>query len=305
MIFTRDRRAVGTAVIGVIVVIVVVAAVGIYFALGSPSPAASTTTSSSPSTSISSTTSTSTTTPPSTTTPRSSTSATTTSTTSSTTTTTTTTSSTSTTTSSTSTAQSFPFSLSNNPNTILISPGNNLTYASIGFILLPSAVTSGSEKVNLTVTVPTGLTLKLQNNVATITIGSPSQPFVGFSLVADKSLAPGKYTVNVVGTSGSVTQNLAFSVNVVQYLVVAQGNHFGPQSLTVPNGATVYWLNLDSPSQDPEVHNIVFATPNVHSPDIGPAPTYGTFSYTFTSAGSFSYQCVYHPGMTGTVTVTA
>ena len=37
----------------------------------------------------------------------------------------------------------------------------------------------------------------------------------------------------------------------------------------------------------------------------GPIPPGGTFTYTFTSPGVYSYYCLYHPWMTGTVTVEA
>jgi len=37
----------------------------------------------------------------------------------------------------------------------------------------------------------------------------------------------------------------------------------------------------------------------------GPIPPGGTFTYTFTSPGVYSYYCLYHPWMTGTVTVDA
>ena len=39
-----------------------------------------------------------------------------------------------------------------------------------------------------------------------------------------------------------------------------------------------------------------------HSADLA---QYDSYSYTFTSAGAYAYFCAYHPGMKGTVTVTA
>jgi plastocyanin len=125
-------------------------------------------------------------------------------------------------------------------------------------------------------------------------------------LAADQTVAPGDYNVNVVGTSGSLTENLSFKVTVVKYLVIAQGNSFSPSTLTVNTGSMVYWLNLDSPGgQDPEVHNVIITSLNVHSSDLSPIPNSGAFSYTFSAAGTYSYFCSYHAGMKATITVTA
>jgi len=160
------------------------------------------------------------------------------------------------------------------------------------------------------------MSLRFQSNPATLTAGQPN-PSVPFSLAADQTVSPGDYKVNVTGTSGSITQKLSFTVKVVQYLVVAQANLFNPSSLTVKlptgipgmnevNQVTVYWLNLDSITRfDPEVHNVIISSLNVHSPDIPPGPTFGIYSYSFTTAGTYHYICVYHGSMDATITVTA
>jgi plastocyanin len=138
-----------------------------------------------------------------------------------------------------------------------------------------------------------------------LTIGSPT-PTVLFALAADQTVAPGDYNVKVAGTSGSLTENLSFTVTVAKYLVIAQGNSFSPSTLTVTTGSTVYWLNLDSPGgQDPEVHNVIITSLNFHSSDISPVPNSGSVKYTFSTAGTYSYFCAYHAGMNGKVTVTA
>jgi len=50
---------------------------------------------------------------------------------------------------------------------------------------------------------------------------------------------------------------------------------------------------------------VVIPSLNVHSPDMLASPNPpGMFSYTFASAGTYTYFCSYHPGMTGTITVT-
>lgn len=71
---------------------------------------------------------------------------------------------------------------------------------------------------------------------------------------------------------------------------------FSPSSITVPVGTTVTWTNQDSYS-----HNIVENTGAFNS---GLLSNGSTFSYTFTSAGTFNYNCSIHPDMTGSIVVT-
>jgi plastocyanin len=90
-----------------------------------------------------------------------------------------------------------------------------------------------------------------------------------------------------------VQQNARF-VAVMDYA-------FFPSSLTVPTGATVTWVNMD------------FVQHTVTSGADG-APTgvfdshllshMQSFSYTFTTPGTYPYYCDLHPIMTGTITVT-
>lgn len=71
---------------------------------------------------------------------------------------------------------------------------------------------------------------------------------------------------------------------------------FAPQSLTVKVGSTVTWTNKDE-----EPHSVVAPGGAFHSPTMG---TGGTYSFTFTEAGTFDYLCGIHPFMTATVVVT-
>ena len=72
---------------------------------------------------------------------------------------------------------------------------------------------------------------------------------------------------------------------------------YSPQHIRVVIGvnATVTWASR-SISYDT-------VTDRGGSFDSGAIPPAGTFTYTFTSAGVYSYYCLYHPWMTGTVTV--
>ena len=83
----------------------------------------------------------------------------------------------------------------------------------------------------------------------------------------------------------------------VQDAVTISGFAFSPASITVPIGTKVTWTNQDSAA-----HNIIsddgstFSSPSV--------PNGGTFSFTFTVAGTFAYHCGIHPSMKATVIVT-
>ena len=72
-------------------------------------------------------------------------------------------------------------------------------------------------------------------------------------------------------------------------------NAFAPSPLTVAVGATVAWTNADSVPHT--------ATADGGAWNSGTIAPGGTFSRTFTSAGSFTYHCTIHPGMVGTITV--
>ena len=71
---------------------------------------------------------------------------------------------------------------------------------------------------------------------------------------------------------------------------------FLPADLTVPAGTTVTWSN-----EDEAVHTVT-ATDNTW--DSGRLPIGGTFSQTFSEAGTYDFLCSIHPAMKGTITVT-
>jgi plastocyanin len=78
--------------------------------------------------------------------------------------------------------------------------------------------------------------------------------------------------------------------------VTIQNYAFSPQTLTVAPGTTVVWTNEDS------VPHIVTSDTGAW-PASGNLPTNQTFSYTFTTAGTYPYHCAYHPSMTARVIV--
>ena len=70
---------------------------------------------------------------------------------------------------------------------------------------------------------------------------------------------------------------------------------FGPQTVTVPIGATVTWTNHD------DIPHTVVSADGVFKSKV--RDTDEKFSYTFTKAGTYPYFCSVHPKMTGTVVV--
>lgn len=70
---------------------------------------------------------------------------------------------------------------------------------------------------------------------------------------------------------------------------------FEPNSLTVPRGTTVPFIN-ESGVQ----HNVTFASSSIAN--IGNHSN-GTNSRTFSNAGTFGFQCTLHAGMTGQIVV--
>jgi len=70
---------------------------------------------------------------------------------------------------------------------------------------------------------------------------------------------------------------------------------FGPQTVTVPIGATVTWTNRD------DIPHTVVSTDGVFKSKV--RDTDEKFSYTFTKVGTYPYFCSVHPKMTGTIVV--
>jgi plastocyanin len=83
-----------------------------------------------------------------------------------------------------------------------------------------------------------------------------------------------------------------------QAAVVMQNTQFQPNSLTVKVGTTVTWTNKESLQHTVTSDTGLF--------DSGLLSQGGTFSYTFTKAGEYSYYCTPHRGlgMTGKIIVT-
>jgi amicyanin len=73
---------------------------------------------------------------------------------------------------------------------------------------------------------------------------------------------------------------------------------FTPQKLTVKVGTTVTWTNKD------DIPHGIAATGNAFKRS-NAMDTDNTYSFTFTTPGTYQYFCYIHPHMTGTIMVEA
>ena len=73
---------------------------------------------------------------------------------------------------------------------------------------------------------------------------------------------------------------------------------FTPQTLTVKAGTTVTWTNKD------DIPHGIAATNNAFTRSKA-LDTDDSFSFTFTTPGTYQYFCYIHPHMTGTIVVEA
>ncbi|MFH8660699.1 cupredoxin family copper-binding protein [Streptomyces afghaniensis] len=91
----------------------------------------------------------------------------------------------------------------------------------------------------------------------------------------------------------------AGQASAASYSVTMKGYAFSPASLSVPVGSTVTWTNQDTAPHD--VKTTSGPVP-IHSPMLDKGESW---SFTFTTAGSYGYVCTVHPNMTAGITVRA
>jgi plastocyanin len=73
---------------------------------------------------------------------------------------------------------------------------------------------------------------------------------------------------------------------------------FGPQTLTVKAGTTVTWTNKDDIPHGIASSNNAFTKSKALDTD-------DSYSFTFTTPGTYQYFCYVHPHMVGTIVVEA
>ncbi len=100
------------------------------------------------------------------------------------------------------------------------------------------------------------------------------------------------------GTSAAPTATATPTSGQVK-IVENNGKYaFDPATLTIKKGTQVVWTNASDAPHTVTSDTSAFNTPNQITEN-------QTFSFTFTTAGTFAYHCEIHTYMTATITVTS
>jgi plastocyanin len=131
----------------------------------------------------------------------------------------------------------------------------------------------------------TGLPNELGNLKNLKTLNLTGNSYSQQDLNGIKSKLPS--TTNIIVSQQPVnTQKLTASVSIKNFA-------FNPKPLNIKVGTTVTWTN-----NDPMAHQIKSATFNS-----SPLSNGQTFSFTFSTAGTYNYSCAIHPSMLGKIVV--
>lgn len=92
-------------------------------------------------------------------------------------------------------------------------------------------------------------------------------------------------------------------IDSLHYIVAINNFAFHRDSIRVPVGATVTWVNCEPQGTEP--HTTTSGTPGNddgvwNSPELNPGDR---FSHTFPAQGAFPYHCTPHPFMIGKIVV--
>jgi len=128
-------------------------------------------------------------------------------------------------------------------------------------------------------------------------VGSQSRLSIGaVALLAILSISIScTKTMNTMYGTGNGIGNNGGSGGPGTNEVWIQGMAFNPSPITIAIGTTIKWTNKDAVS-----HTVTSKTGAFDSGVIG---SNGIYSFTFNTAGTFSYYCAIHPTMTATVVV--
>jgi amicyanin len=98
--------------------------------------------------------------------------------------------------------------------------------------------------------------------------------------------------LGVLALATSPAQAAQHAITIKQYM-------FMPGSMTIHQGDTITWTNEDTVGHDVEVTS---GPASFHSPMLSKGQSW---SFTFTTAGTYSYICSVHPDMKATIVVAA
>jgi plastocyanin len=87
-------------------------------------------------------------------------------------------------------------------------------------------------------------------------------------------------------------------IDSMHVIVAIRTFAFVPDSIAVPAGATVTWVNCEDVGVEP--HTTTSDASLWNSPELSPGSRY---SHTFAAPGAFPYHCTPHPQMLGKVVV--
>lgn len=95
--------------------------------------------------------------------------------------------------------------------------------------------------------------------------------------------------------AGETCEEGSCVTTAVEHFIDISGMAFSPNSITISVGDTITWTNLESMSHTATGDNNEF--------DSGTLGKDQSFSFTFTTAGTYTYHCAFHGGMTATIIV--
>jgi plastocyanin len=128
--------------------------------------------------------------------------------------------------------------------------------------------------------------------VAAVSLLSMTAGSAPGSLNARNASNTGPVKLSSLSSGNPAVEAAAQTVHIKNYA-------YAPAALTIASGTTVTFINDDTAS------HTVTTTSAPKSFDSKELKTGQSWSYTFSTAGTYSYYCAYHPDMKGTVTVTA
>lgn len=103
----------------------------------------------------------------------------------------------------------------------------------------------------------------------------------------------GRYGYGGGGTTPTPTRAVTGPTQAVTITTDSSGSFvFSPSTLTIKVGTTVIWKNS---TQTPHTVTSLDANKTFNSGDNTPINSNMTFSFTFTKAGTYKYQCDFHP----------
>jgi plastocyanin len=155
-----------------------------------------------------------------------------------------------------------------------------------------------------------------QHPTQVVLVPNMSPYYTYFTMVAAQDATPGNYDVNVTATYGSTNSTISFTVTIVNYLITIDNGAFSPDNTTVPVGATVWWINTELEVGGNDIHDVTsnpqpighWGPPGLSgplkSPVLQPNPNFDSWSFTFTTQGTYNYYDDYTIDLGGTIVVT-